>query len=247
MLLEVAPTLESVNGSLVGIPTLSIECEAFSGSLAAMFVAVRKHKLVLCDVPLAPICAAYLDYLNAQEQTDLESFAAGTALLAYFVEKKVVFLTDGETDEVDDEENLAPLESTVHEFDGLIQELLERDTRAGQRYYRTTDGSPYEMPYDFGKLSASDLALALEALLKQAKPNPVASMGRPRRSLADQMAVVLRAMSREWRTLDAIVEGDFTRHEAVWWFLALLELVRLKQVAVRIDENQIEFALETDR
>jgi hypothetical protein len=35
--------------------------------------------------------------------------------------------------------------------------------------------------------------------------------------------------------------GDFTRSEVVWWFLALLELIRLGQARVDLKDGDVRF------
>ncbi|MBV6457679.1 MAG: Segregation and condensation protein A [Fimbriimonadaceae bacterium] len=242
--LEVVPSLETVDGSLVGVPAISIECDAFSGSLAAMFVAVRRHKVDLLDVPLAPICSAYFEYLSSVGDLDIDSLAAGIAVLSYLVERKASGLLQSDGPEDEFEEPMEAIEPYIESFAPIMSELYGREELGDQRFFRTVDGAPYEMPYEFASVQIEDLAIALESLLKRAHPDPVPAMGRPRRSLADQMLVVAAAVTHEWRTLDRLVVGDFSRTEAVWWFLALLELIRLRQVAVRSDGDQIQFALE---
>jgi hypothetical protein len=55
------------------------------------------------------------------------------------------------------------------------------------------------------------------------------------------MGVVLRALPDKFETLDRIVTGEFTRSEVVWWFLALLELIRLGQAKVAVQEGDVRF------
>lgn len=247
MTLEVLSSHETVDGSIVGMPAIAIECQAFSGSLAAMFVAVRRQKVDLLDVPLAPICGAYLEYLNTLEHADIDSLAAGVAVLAYLVERKAGVLLHRDDEEPDFDEGLEEIEPYIESFAPIMSALYGREELGDHRFFRTSDGAPYEVPYELASVQIDDLALALESLLKRAHPDPVPAMGRPKRSLADQMLVVLQALTKEWRTLDEVVVGEFSRTEAVWWFLALLELIRLRQVAVRTSNDRIQFAMEGTR
>ncbi|MBC8065627.1 MAG: hypothetical protein H7Y17_12410, partial [Chlorobia bacterium] len=91
-------------------------------------------------------------------------------------------------------------------------------------------------------VSGGDLAKALEKLLRRAAPESIKPLGKPRKSLSDQMRVVLHALSNEWRSLEDMVEDPFTRSEAVYWFLALLELVRLGQAAAQVEGEDVVFA-----
>ena len=56
------------------------------------------------------------------------------------------------------------------------------------------------------------------------------------------MSIVLKSLAKEWLSLDVLVPEEVTRSEAVYWFLALLELVRLGQAAVRLNDDDVEFS-----
>ena len=56
------------------------------------------------------------------------------------------------------------------------------------------------------------------------------------------MVLVLRALTDAWQTLDALLPTPFTRADAVFSFLAVLELIRLGQAAVRLGGDGVEFA-----
>jgi hypothetical protein len=55
------------------------------------------------------------------------------------------------------------------------------------------------------------------------------------------MSIVLRALPEKFEPLESIVTGDYTRSEVVWWFLALLELIRLGQARVAVEEGDVRF------
>ena len=129
------------------------------------------------------------------------------------------------------------------EFQAAIQALSVWQEEREQRFFRGSDGTaPYEVPFDLGEVSADDLARAFERLLSKAVPEPIEPLGRPRRSLSDQMTIVLQALTPQWTPLEDLVVGPFTRSEAVWWFLALLDLYRLGQAIVRLEEGDVQFA-----
>ena len=91
-------------------------------------------------------------------------------------------------------------------------------------------------------VSAADLARAFDAILRRANPDTLDMPAKPRRSLSEQMGIVLSSLTDDWTKLDDMVEEPFTRTEIVLWFLALLELIRLGQAAVRLHEETIEFS-----
>ncbi len=230
----------------VRAPDIEIACEAFTGTLGMLIQCARDRRVDLLGVPLGPICESYFRHLM-QDQADVDAAGAGAAALAYLLEKKAgLLLPRPEADAGEDEEELdgGALEPWVHLFGPAMEALKERHEERGRVFFRAPGGESarYELPIELGEAAASDLARVLAELLARAEPEPPEALSKPRRSLADQMTVVLQALTPEFRTLDRIVTGSFTRSEAVWWFLALLELIRLDQAQVRIEEGMVLFA-----
>ena len=226
-------------------PDIQIECPAFTGSLALLFTFVRDHKVDLLDIPLAPICLAYVEYLAGSQQTELESSAVAATALAYLLERKAHLLLPTLKQEEEEEDlELESIDPTAHLYAPAVRSLQERLNEREQMFFRSREGAAilYELPIDTESVTTADLARALESLLARAIPDPVEPLGRPRRSLTEQMGIVLRALPENPATLDHIVVGEFTRGEVVWWFLALLELIRLGQAIVVMQDNQPAFA-----
>ncbi len=228
-------------------PEIAIECDAFSGSLGTLFQLVRERKIDLLGVPLAPICEAYFFYLIEQANDDLESAAVALVALSYLLERKAWMLIPApEVEEPEGDDILDAAEPYIQEFQPLIHALRSKEEERESLFFRQNEGKafPYELPFDTTDVSPNQLAAVLEDLLRRAKPDPPDSFDRPRRSLSEQMIVVLRALPSEFMTLDKIVTGEFTRSEVVWWFLALLELIRLGQARVKLDDGAVTFARE---
>lgn len=136
-------------------------------------------------------------------------------------------------------------EPTVGEFSLAIEALrLWHDERSRQ-FFRSAEAGPdpYELPFTLGDVKVDDLARALERLLERATPATLEPMAKPGRSLSEMMRVVMDALKPEFKPLEDLIEAPFTREEAVYWFLALLELIRLARVAVKVTPEEVGFAL----
>lgn len=234
-------TLSSVG--VIAPPPIHVESPKFSGSLAALFVCVRERKVDLLDVPLFPICSAYYLYLAESEQVSLDEAAAALTALAYLLERKAWALIPIAEPEPEFEDPMEMIEPYVHEFAMVIDHLRELHEERTHHYFRPQEAGPdpYELPYTLEEISPSDLARALNRLLSRAVPDKPEILNKPRRSLSDQMKIVLAALKADWASLDSIVQEPFTRQEAVWWFLALLELIRLGQASVMVTEEDVLF------
>lgn len=225
-------------------PPIRVTTPKFDGSLATLFSCVRDHKVDLLDVPLFPICEAYFYYLMHSERQDLDESAAALAALAYLLERKAWALLPSAAPEPEIEDDLTLPPPSAHEFRLAIEALAVLHDDRSNVFFRSAGigPNPYELPYEVGDISAEDLARAFEQMLKRATPEPFESPSRPRQSLQEQMRFVLLLMSFEWRTLDQLLPNPYTRTDAVYWFLAVLELMRLGQVQARILDEEIVFA-----
>lgn len=225
-------------------PDIHVECPVFTGSLGLLFVCIRDRKIDLLDVPLAPICEAYFRYLLENAESDLEGAGVALAALAFLVEKKAwLLIPSNEEEEPEGEDLLDSVDPYVHEFSPAISDLLERQSERDLLFFRHPDPkSQYELPFDTSEVTTADLAKAFEKLLAKAKPDPVEPISKPRRNLSEQMVIVMKALPEDFYPLEKIVTGEFTRSEVVWWFLALLELIRLGQASVKIEDGEVLFA-----
>jgi segregation and condensation protein A len=238
---------ERPNISALGViapPPIHVSTPTFDGSLAMLFQCVRDHKVHLLEVPLFPICEAYFLYLINLEATDLDEAAAALAALSYLLERKAWLLLPVEDPEPEMDEPLELPTPTAHEYEFAIESLRVWHEERAQLYFRAAEAGPesYELPMNLENVSSGDLAKALEKLLRRAKPEPVAPLNKPRKSLSDQMRIVLHALTGEWKSLLDLVEDPFTKSEAVYWFLALLELIRLGQATAKVEDEDVYFA-----
>jgi chromatin segregation and condensation protein Rec8/ScpA/Scc1 (kleisin family) len=230
---------------VVSPPAIEIACPRFTGSLATLFACVRERKIDVLEVPLLPVCEAYFIYLLQVSLKDLDQAAAALVALSYLLERKAWALLPVAEPEPEADEPLELIAPSAHDYEQAIFAFRLWEEDRERMFFRPPDAgqSTYEIPFDIGDVTIMDLARAFERLLAKATPPEIAPLNKPRRSIAEQMKIVLKAVSKEWKTLENLIEAPFTREDAVYWFLALLELVRLGQVGVRRNEEVVEFGL----
>jgi segregation and condensation protein A len=228
---------------VVSPPPIHVQTPTFEGSLATLFACVRDHKIDLLDVPLFPICEAYFAYMLNADLRSLDEAAAALAALSYLLERKAWLLLPVPDPEPEMDEAMEALEPTIHEFFPAIEALRLWHDERSMLFFRSPEAGPdpYELPYQLANVSVGDLARAFERLLKKAAPEPLEPLSKPKRSLQEQMKAVLLAVGTEFKTLEQLVAEPFTKSEAVYWFLALLELIRLGQVVARVTGDDVEF------
>jgi segregation and condensation protein A len=224
---------------------LEIHCDAFSGSLGVLLESVRRQNVDLLDIPITPICEAYLLYLVDHAEADFESAAAAMVALAYLLERKAWALLPRPSPEPEapDVEPASALMAGSEEWAMAVETLRALHDERQTWFFRTSDpGRVYESPLILEDDSLNALAQAFARVLERSAPVEPPVLARPRRSLGEQLIVVHAGLDHEWRGLDTLISSSCTREDAVWWFLALLELVRVGRARVRL-EGEVAFSL----
>lgn len=238
---------EQPGGSLgfVRPPNIQIESEAFTGSLAMLFECVRSRKVDLQGVPLGPVCTAYFAYIRGTDELDIEAAATGMTALSYLLERKAWHLIPTpEDDEPEGDDLLDEIEPWAGDFQPAMEALTERKHERESLFFRhpESDAQRYELPISAGEATSDDLASALERLLARATKPEIPTVETPKRTLAEQMQIVMATLKPEPESLDTLIPGPITKLDAVWWFLALLELIRLAQARVVMQNGEPLFA-----
>ena len=231
---------------LVAPPPILIEGPGFTGTLAALFLLAREARVDLLEIATLPICEALFAYFAARPASDSDEAAAGIAVLAYLVERKAWSLVPRPDAEPEPAEDPASLPEPYPEaFAAVVDLLREGHAERARLFFRTAEISAgeYEVPLAIGEVGAGDLARAFERLLRRAAPPAkVETLARPRPDLQETMRGMLARLSKSGRPLVELFAPGYTRADAVFGFLALLELVRLGQAAIRLAGEEVLFA-----
>lgn len=228
---------------VISPPLIVVESKGYSGTLESLFTCVRDRKLDLLEVAMAPICEAYFQYVIAAVNASVDEAAAALTALAYLLERKAWLLLPSVDEEPTEDEPAMLPPSSIGDYQAAMECLQIWHGERARLFFRAGEVGSVEAPLDLDGVTSSVLATVLERLIERASPEAHTALSKPRRSLSDQMNIVLSNLSREWTRLDILAPQPFTRAEAVWWFLAILELMRLGKVRARVTESQVEFAL----
>ncbi len=219
-----------------------ISLPLFEGPLDLLLYLIRREKIEIHDIPIAPITKQYMEYLALMRELNLDvagEFMVMAATLIHIKSKMLVPIepTEAETDEdqVDPREELVQrlLEfQRYKEAAGLLHQQAQ--IRAAQwtrpdAVLPSFDDAGEEML----EAGLYDLIAAFKELLDRRKTllaHEVEDEGLPLEQRMDQLlAMIKEGESLEFLELFAALE---TKAEMIVTFLALLELVRLKRVRV---------------
>jgi segregation and condensation protein A len=219
-----------------------IQLPLFEGPLDLLLYLIRREKLDINDIPIAPITREYMEYLDLMRELSLDvagEFMVMAATLIHIKSKMLVPIepteAEGEEEYVDPREELAKrlLEfQRYKEAAGILHQQAQ--IRAAQWTRPDTVLPKFD---DAGEemLEAGlyDLIAAFKEMLDRRKAlldHEVESEGPSvEERMAELLAMIDEGASLEFLELFASLE---TKAAMIVTFLALLELVRLKRVRV---------------
>jgi segregation and condensation protein A len=227
-------------------PRVPIQLPLGEGSLGWLVSLIRKHRLDLLDLQLAPIAEACWEYW--QEYGDLDEGGDAVAALAYLTERKAERLL-APPPEPEPEEPEPLWTSLPQQYRLAMSHLTELESERADLFFRRAapDLEDYELPLPFGQLDAKRLLLALHSLLERALPLTEPSLPeRPHVSIHARMIEIRHWMnqSNEPASFEQLLPANSSRIEILSYFLALLELLRLQQIEVELREDGIWMRVE---
>lgn len=231
---------------IVAPPPILVSCDAFEGSLGMLFACVKERRIDLLDIPIAPICEAYYFYLLESSETQLDEAGAAIVALSYLLERKAWRLlptSEPEPEEVEDSIDLLTLLPGNDKFLEAIQCLSLWKQERDQMFFRShclEALQPSNVPLE--NVCLGDLARAFDSALNRSIEVPEMPTMAVRMSLGQVMKELFLQLSFRWQTFDELVPTNCTRLDCVYWFLAILELIRMGQATLRQVESRIEFS-----
>lgn len=219
----------------------------FSGPLDLLLYLVRRDEIEIHDIPVAHLTREYLAEIKRLDLVDVDAGGEFIAMAAMLVELKSRWLLPP-TVALNGEEEEEPL---IDPRQGLVQALLEYKqfkqatgelrTLAEQHQARFARRAPPPdfatvKPIDGGeKFSALDLFAAFQRmmhkLLAHQRRREIVNVEVPTEVRIRQIENVLAECSAT--TFTALLSDEPTRDEMVGFFIAILELIRLRKITAR--------------
>ncbi|MFD2611963.1 segregation and condensation protein A [Paenibacillus gansuensis] len=228
--------------------TVLYKLQSFEGPLDLLLHLIDKSEIDIYNIPVREITEQYLDYLNTMQELQLDVTSEFLVMAATLLSIKSKMLLpkppviEYEMDEYyqEDYDPRAELVQKLIEYrkyKGIAEHLREKELERSLIYSREPeDLSPYlpEMKENPVKgLHVTDLMVAFQrALKKAAAQQSVAKIRRDEISVKDRMKEVAALLRDRGGKLlfSKLFSGEMGREEIVVTFLALLELMKMKQI-----------------
>ena len=220
-----------------------IQFKIFQGPLDLLLFLVKKQEVDIYEVNMTELATQFIDYVELMQQLDLElagEFIVMASTLMYIKSRELLPVDEqvedpGEEDTEDPRWDLIRRLVEYRQFKDASEELQRLELERQKVYIRRPGIIPID-PLPMGnRLEAGifDLVEAVNELLgRLAKREEARSeILEDSWSISEKIGVIRRRLGQAGRlTFRELFDNDGSRGEVVATFLALLELVRLKQL-----------------
>jgi segregation and condensation protein A len=235
---------ETISADLDPKNLTHVKLPVFEGPLDLLLYLIKKDELDIYDIPIERITTQYLDYLRLIKMLDLEvagEYLVVAATLVYIKSRTILphdqRPPEDEADEDDPRWELVRQLVEYKKYKDAAFELQQCLTRQENVHGRggtfkpdlAADGS---LPFD--KVGLFDLLSVFQKVLSRANQNEdLKDIFEDRFTVSDKIQFIQDQITSRSRIVfeELFVEGA-TRTEIVVTFLAVLELIRLKQIGV---------------
>ncbi len=235
-----------------------VQLEVFEGPLDLLLYLVKKDEVDIYDISIERITKQYLGYLEAFEVLHIElagEFLVMAANLLYIKSRTLLpkdqQMPEEEVDEEDPRWELIRQLLEYRKFKEAAAHLRDQEGLQAALYPRAVSLDPAHAPLTDDNMMIGDVGIfdLINAFQRALKRIPVeekqGEIHEETFTVTDRINHLMRLVNRGVpMRFDELFSGSSTRSELVVTFLAILELIRMKQFRVRQEEQFGEIWLE---
>jgi len=221
-----------------------IQLPVYEGPLDLLLDLIKKAELDITKVALAQVTDQYLEYLAAVSHHNLADLSSFLIIAAQLLQIKSEALLprppQREVGEEDPGEALAMQLIAYKKYKQVADLLSEREKTGLRTYLRITPGPQRKFNLEMQSYTIEDLIQAYyEALSTRPQISPLGDVVTPPSvNIRDRIRVIVDELRKKGRTTFSILLTTAkSRIEIVVSFLAILELVKQRQVIVQQEEG----------
>jgi segregation and condensation protein A len=224
-----------------------VDLDVFEGPLDLLLYLIKKEELDIYNIPIERVTSQYMEYLGLMRMLDLNIAGEFIVMAATLMMIKSRMLLP-----VEDRPDLDPEEEDPR-WD-LVRQLLEykkfkdvalrlQEKEAFQENIFPFGGGQVAVEPDDPGLAMEDVSLfdlisAFRTVLQRARPEILGEIEGHRHTVADKIDAILGAIGAGHPvSFFSLFQEGASRHEITCTFLALLELIRLRQINVMQDRH----------
>ncbi|HMP83043.1 MAG TPA: segregation/condensation protein A [Verrucomicrobiota bacterium] len=220
----------------------NVKFEVFEGPLDLLLYLIKKEEVSIYEVNLTKLATQFIEYIELMRQFDLEiagEFLVMASKLMY-IKSRELLPVDQQTQIEGEEEGEDPRWELIRQlveykkFKDAAAQLQTLEVRRENTFPRVPGKLEFETdaPAPKPDVSIFDLLNAVNAVLKRfEKRDSPRDIFEDKWTVSEKIEYVMQIISQRGRVLfSELFEAATNRSEVVCTFLALLELIRLKQL-----------------
>ncbi len=230
-----------------------VRLEVFEGPLDLLLYLIRKDEINIYDIPIAKITEQYLEYLNLMQLLDLKLAGEFLVMASTLLQIKSKMLLPPEEREGEEEEELDPRAELVQrlleykkfkEAAGYLEKLENAQSLTFKRKVASGSLDIPEQEEVYFEASLFDLIAAFSKILKTVPKKEFLKIIKDEFTVERKVHDLLHLLvGKPVLYFSQLFERAKSKVEIIVTFLAVLELIRLKEIIVRqrhpFDEVQI--------
>lgn len=223
--------------------TYKIKLEIFEGPLDLLLYLVKKDHLNIYDIPIAKVTEQYLQYLNLMQLLDLNIAGEFLVMTATLMQIKSKMLLPAEPTEGAEEEQEDPRQELVkrlleyEKFKEIAEELKQKETNQREVFKRPKSEIDKELLDDkevYFEASIFDLITAFSAALKDIPKEVFYEVIKDEFTIEEKIHDILHLLLvMPFVQLSELFKKAKNKMEIIVIFLAILELIRMKEIIAR--------------
>ncbi len=236
-----------------------VKIESFQGPIDLLFHLLKKNEVEIYDIPIATITKQYLDYIATMQQLDLDVASEFLVMAAELMEIKAKTLLPKQKSEDDQEEEIDPRQELIErlleykKYKQLAFQLKEFEGEKRKSYTRNVApllaNLEFEESNPLENVKMDDFVSAFQRALNRKKKKVSVKKEDEKKKIPQLQSEEVTIKEQQGYIIQQLIAVDgkisfmnlfseFTsRLEIVVAFMALLELIKIKEVKIKQDYN----------
>ncbi len=220
-----------------------IKLDIFEGPLDLLLFLIKKDDIDIYDIPITEVTEQYMEYIEMMKLLDLDIVGDFLVMAATLIQIKSKMLlpadpSEEEAEELDPRDELVKRLLEYKQFKEIAEDLKEKESSRQDLFARAVDEEKAKELIDDAKevyyeVSLFDLISAFTQALRRTPEEVIYELTQEEFTVEKKVHDILHLLVSQ----DRVILGDlFTRAksklEMIVTFMAVLELIRLKEVLV---------------
>ncbi|HRZ40522.1 MAG TPA: segregation/condensation protein A [Candidatus Omnitrophota bacterium] len=237
-----------------------LKLDVFEGPLDLLLYLIKKNDLDICDIPIAQVTDQYLEYIEMMKMLDLEIVGDFLVMAATLIQIKSRMLLPPDPGQQEEQEQEDPRDELVRRlqeykvFKEIAEQLKLKEQERQKLFPRKADQEFAQELKDDAKevvfeANLFDLINAFSKALERFKEDSVYEVQKEEYTVEDKIHHILHSLLKRPHVVltDLFIESK-NKMEVIVSFMAVLELIRLKEIKVIQKRlfSEIEIVRNTD-